>query len=54
MLHPRRWAGGLEEHLRPQGVTHLGLSVFADNAGAIALYEALGYRTTNHGMQKTL
>jgi ribosomal protein S18 acetylase RimI-like enzyme len=44
----------LEDRLRAQGVTLIGLKVFADNAGALALYEALGDRTTSHGMHKVL
>ena len=35
---------------RERGATHLGLNVFGDNAGAIALYEALGYRVTAQQM----
>lgn len=35
---------------RQRGATHLGLNVFGDNAGAIALYEGLGYTVTAQQM----
>jgi ribosomal protein S18 acetylase RimI-like enzyme len=38
------------EAARERGAIHLGLNVFGDNAGAIALYEALGYTVTAQKM----
>jgi ribosomal protein S18 acetylase RimI-like enzyme len=44
----------LEDEMRPMGVRRIGLNVFADNAGAQALYRLLGYAVTNMNMQKVL
>ena len=44
----------LEEFAREKGMTSLGLHVFAHNSGARALYELLGYRTTDLVMVKDL
>jgi hypothetical protein len=38
------------EAARERGATHLGLNVFGDNTGAIALYQALGYTVTAQRM----
>ena len=43
-----------EEIARRHGATSLMLNVFAYNEGAIALYEALGYRTASIHMAKPL
>lgn len=43
-----------EQVAREHGATSLGLNVFADNEGAIALYDGLGYRTTSQHMLKSL
>ena len=43
-----------EEIARRHGATSLMLNVFAYNEGAIALYEALGYRTASVHMAKSL
>ena len=37
-----------------QGLSGIGLHVFAHNAGAQALYQALGYRVTSSNMFKSL
>jgi len=44
----------LEEKGRELGVPRLGLIVWADNPGAIALYQKLGYVTSAMSMVKTL
>ena len=44
----------LEAHLRPKGITSIGLNVFADNEVAQALYRQMGYRITNANMVKRL
>ena len=43
-----------QEYARIQGAHTLGLSVFAFNTGARALYESLGYETTSLKMLKKL
>ena len=45
------WA---ETYGRSHGATRLGLHVFGHNTGAIALYEKLGFVTTNRAMAKPL
>ena len=37
-----------------QGLSAIGLHVFAHNTGAQALWQALGYRVTSSNMLKTL
>jgi len=44
----------LERRARTQGIPSIGLHVFGDNAGAIALYEKLGYATTHRMMSKSV
>ena len=44
----------LEQWCLEREVSRIALNVFAFNTPAIALYEALGYRTTNFKMQKDL
>ena len=44
----------LERRARAAGAPSLGLHVFGSNAGAIALYEKLGYDTTHRMMVKKL
>jgi RimJ/RimL family protein N-acetyltransferase len=44
----------VEEEARRLGVLRIGLHVFAFNAGARALYERLGYETTNLVMWKSV
>ncbi len=44
----------LEEVLRPEGITHIGLHVFGDNTRAQALYTKQGYRITGISMQKEI
>src|SRR5687767_3943972 len=40
----RRLVDATAAEVRQQGAQHLALNVFGDNAGAIALYDALGFR----------
>ncbi|MGD0587531.1 MAG: GNAT family N-acetyltransferase [Thermoplasmata archaeon] len=44
----------LEEEARSLGADRLGLNVWMDNPGAIALYSSLGYQTVNMAMAKSL
>jgi ribosomal protein S18 acetylase RimI-like enzyme len=44
----------LEEEMRPQGVTHIGLNVFGHNAIARALYDKMGYRVASTFMLKRI
>ncbi|WP_413731344.1 GNAT family N-acetyltransferase [Sodalis sp. RH20] len=44
----------LDQRLRAQGVTELGLRVAADNPGARALYDACGFHVTGVNMVKPL
>ena len=44
----------LEEEARSLGADRLGLNVWMDNPGAIALYSGLGYQTVNMAMIKTV
>ena len=44
----------LEAEVRRVGLSRIGLHVFGDNAGAIRLYQSLGYMTTNLVMKKEL
>jgi ribosomal protein S18 acetylase RimI-like enzyme len=44
----------LDATLKPLGVTHIGLNVFADNPVAQRLYARQGYTITNYSMQKQL
>jgi ribosomal protein S18 acetylase RimI-like enzyme len=43
-----------EEECRRRGVTAIGLNVFAQNVGARALYDQLGYQVTSTQMRKRL
>lgn len=43
-----------EQEVKSLGLNEIGLHVFGVNAPAIALYESLGYKTTNLVMAKTL
>jgi ribosomal protein S18 acetylase RimI-like enzyme len=43
---------GLEGEVRARGLSGVGLHVFGHNPGARALYEKLGYETTNIHMFK--
>ncbi len=45
--HARRALASLADDLRQRGLHRLGLHVFAQNTGAIRLYESLGYETTS-------
>ena len=42
------------EWARDAGHRSIGLHVFAGNRGAIALYESLGYETTDVSMRRSL
>lgn len=44
----------VEAELSRRGVSRLGLNVFADNPGAIRLYESLGFRVMAQQMAKPL
>ncbi len=44
----------LEPFARSHGATRIALHVFGSNAGAIRLYERIGYETTNRLMAKPL
>lgn len=44
----------LEEEARRFGADRIGLSVWSDNPGAVALYTKLGYATTTQSMMKLL
>ena len=44
----------LDVTLKPLGVTHIGLNVFADNPVAQRLYARQGYTITNYSMQKQI
>lgn len=44
----------LEEVLRSEGITHIGLHVFGDNTRAQALYNKQGYQITGISMQKKI
>ncbi|HET9109410.1 MAG TPA: GNAT family N-acetyltransferase [Ktedonobacterales bacterium] len=44
----------LEEQLRPQGFTHIGLNVFGPNTVARALYDKMGYRVAATYMLKRI
>lgn len=52
--HATRALEAAEEEARKLGLRGIGLHVFGHNAGALALYEALGYRVTNINMFKSL
>ena len=52
--HARAAMLALERLARDRGFDSLGLHVFAHNAGAIRLYEELGYHPTNIVMAKPL
>ena len=52
--HAERALQALEGIAAAAGASGVGLNVFADNAGAQALYRKLGYVTTNFNMHKTL
>lgn len=52
--HATRALAAAEEEARKLGLFGIGLHVFGHNAGARALYEALGYRVTNINMFKPL
>lgn len=57
--HRRRGYGravleAVERRARDAGALRLGLNVFGENAAALGLYEALGYRVTTQQMAKLL
>lgn len=57
--HRRKGYGGgalreLEKVVGGQGVSRIWLHVFGDNAGAVRLYEQLGYQVTDLMMAKSL
>ena len=52
--HATRALLAAEEEARKLGFSGIGLHVFGHNVAARTLYEALGYRTTNINMFKTL
>lgn len=52
--HAARALVAAEHEARKLGLCGIGLHVFGHNAGARALYESLGYRTTNVNMFKPL
>lgn len=62
LVHPTRRRQGYgrsilaaaEQLCREEGVVAVGLSVFGANAGALALYEALGFKVTMLQMTKSL
>jgi ribosomal protein S18 acetylase RimI-like enzyme len=52
--HAARALSAAEDIARKLGLAGIGLHVFGHNAGARALYEALGYQATNINMFKLL
>ncbi len=52
--HALRALQALEPVAEAAGATDIGLNVFANNAGAQALYRKLGYVPTNFNMRKAL
>lgn len=44
----------LEDALRPQGITHIALSVFGQNSVARSLYDKMGYRVAATYMLKRI
>ena len=52
--HATRALVAVEAESRKLGLCGIGLHVFGHNAGAQALYEALGYRSTNINLFKAL
>jgi len=52
--HGMRAIRALEDFAIGAGATSIGLNVFANNAGAQALYRKLGYTPTNFNMRKRL
>jgi ribosomal protein S18 acetylase RimI-like enzyme len=50
----RRLVERTAAEVRALGAGHLALNVFGDNAGAIALYDALGFRVTAQQMSLSL
>lgn len=52
--HGMRALRALEDFAIGAGATSIGLNVFANNAGAQALYRKLGYTPTNFNMRKRL
>ena len=52
--HARRALHALELVAAESGATSIGLNVFANNVGAQALYQDLGYAPTNVNMHKSL
>jgi ribosomal protein S18 acetylase RimI-like enzyme len=52
--HATRALAAAEDEARRLGLCGIGLHVFGHNAGARALYEALGYQPTNINMFKPL
>jgi ribosomal protein S18 acetylase RimI-like enzyme len=52
--HARRAFRALEDKVRELGLSGIALHVFGHNTGARALYESLGYETTNITMFKPI
>lgn len=52
--HGRKALALLEQEASKRGCTHVELNVYRHNAGAIALYEKLGYETSRLAMRKKL
>jgi ribosomal protein S18 acetylase RimI-like enzyme len=52
--HAKRALQALESIAKDAGATSIGLNVFANNAGAKAMYQELGYVPTNVNMYKSL
>lgn len=44
----------LEEYAKSQGISQIGLHVFAHNERALRLYQKMGYETKSYRMSKTI
>ncbi|KGX84405.1 GNAT family N-acetyltransferase [Pontibacillus marinus] len=44
----------LEDYVKEQGISQIGLHVFAHNKRAVALYEKVGFEMTDHVMKKRI